>query len=292
MPNTQSESPLKGQVALVTGGTSGIGLAAAQQIARMGAQVIVTGHNPKHAEDARRTLERSAPDTQIEVILGDLSLQTEVRGLAERIARDHDRLDILLDNAGRFNLRRRETTDGFEETFAVNHLAPFALTLLLLPLFNRAEHPRIVVTSSTAHRSGRIHFDDLMLERGFNGWKAYAQSKLANVMFTYELARRLEGRPISINAYHPGFVATNFAKNSALITPILGVIYQVLARPPDEAAKTAVMLVAQPREVTGSGRYFVDGRAVRTSRLSYDKSQWTRLWEASVDLTGIDCAEC
>lgn len=275
-------------VILITGGTSGIGLHLALALARRNAQLILVGHNPEHAQQARRRMDHEVPQAVIDLQIADLSRLDDVRALAGNIAERYDRLDVLINNAGGIFLRRGETSDGFERTFALNHLSPFLLTHELLPLLRRSTPSRIVITASEAHRGARLHLDDLQLRRGFNVWTAYAQSKLANVMFTYELARRLAGEPISVNCFHPGLVRTNLAKNNPLIRPFMALGFWLVGRDPAEAARQALPLVVSDRFQTQSGSYVIEGRPVRSSTNSYDEDTARKLWEVSQQLTGID----
>jgi len=275
-------------VILITGGTSGIGLHLALALARRQVQLILIGHSPEHAQQARHQLDREVPQAAIDLQVTDLSRLEDVRALAEDIRARYDRLDVLINNSGGLFLRRGETVDGFERTIALNHLSPFLLTHELLPLLRQSTPSRIVITASEAHRGARLHLDDLQLQQGFNVWTAYAQSKLANVMFTYELARRLRGEPISVNCFHPGLVRTNFGKNNPLIRPFMSLGFWLLGRDPAEAARQALPLVVSDRFQSQSGSYVIDGKPVRSSTISYDETTARRLWEVSQQLTGIE----
>jgi len=280
----------KHRFVLITGGTSGIGLELAVAMARFEYQLILVGHDPRHADQARRRLKAAVPQAEVDLRLTDLSRLDNVRALAADVRARFPRLDVLVNNSGAMFLRRGETADGLERTLTLNHLSPFLLTHELLPLLRRGDHSRILVTASEAHRGAGLHLDDLQLRRGYNLWTAYAQSKLANVMFTYELARRLEPERITANCAHPGLVRTNLAKNNLAIRPIVWLAYQLLGREPHEAAKALLPLAVSEAFSDRSGSYIIDGKPVRSSTASYDKAAGLSLWKASEQLTGIDDA--
>jgi NAD(P)-dependent dehydrogenase (short-subunit alcohol dehydrogenase family) len=276
------------RVILITGGTSGIGLHLALALAHQNARLILVGHRPEHAQQAMRRIDREVPQAAVDLQMADLSRLDDVRSLAEDIRARYGQLDALINNSGGIYLRRGETADGFERTFALNHLSPFLLTHELLPLLRRSTPSRIVITASEAHRGAKLHLDDLQLRRGYNVWTAYAQSKLANVMFTYELARRLAGEPISVNCFHPGLVRTNLAKNNPVIRPFMSLGFWLLGRDPAEAARQALPLIVSDRFQEQSGSYVIDGKPVRSSTISYDETAAHRLWAVSQQLTGND----
>lgn len=277
---------LHNRIALITGATDGIGKITAEALAQMGAQVVITGRNPQKAEAVAKELSQ-ASGRQVDFLTGDLSSQDEVRGLVDEFKTRYDHLDILVNNAGAVFMKRRASADGLEMTFALNHLGYFLLTLLLLDRLTAGSRARIVNVSSAAHMGGTIHFDDLQGERGYSGWKAYSQSKLANILFTYELARRLEGSRVTANVLHPGFVATNFGKsNGGLFRPLFG-LAQFAAITPVEGAATSIYLASSP-EVEGiSGKYFDRKQPVKSSPASYDAAAARKLWEISLQLTHL-----
>ena len=211
------EQHLVGKIILVTGATSGIGYITARELARQGAQVILVGRDPVRTDSAVDSIRSETGSSQVSRLLADLASQAEIRRLAGQFSQQYPRLDVLVNNAGGFFLRRRLSPDGLEMTFALNHLAYFLLTLLLLPALEAAGEARIVNVASDAHESGKINFDDLQSEHRYFSWAAYGQSKLANILFTYELARRLGDRKITANVLHPGFVATNLARNNGIL---------------------------------------------------------------------------
>ena len=284
-------SSMTGRTVLVTGGTNGIGLATAGALARAGAVVTVVGRDADKTRRVVASLRRDSGNDRLEGVVADLSAQAEVRRVAADFSGTHERLDVLVNNVGGYWATRHVTADGLERTFALNHLAPFLLTHLLLPLLQASTPARVVTVSSGAHAMGRIDFADLQGERRYGGQRAYSQSKLANLLFTYELARRLHGTGVTANALHPGVVRTHFGREDA------SGLYRVglpLARPfmlsPERGAETSVFLASSP-EVDGvSGKYFVRKRPRRSSRASYDTEVARRLWQVSAELTGLDAA--
>ncbi len=261
---------------LVTGATSGIGLETARQLLRQGANVVVHGRSDEKVQSAIDGL-RAEANGRLEKVAFDLTdLQAVRRGTAELLRRFPE-LNVLVANAGVYRARRHVTPDGFEETFAVNHLAHFALTLLLLPALRAGAPSRVVVVSSIAHQSGRMHFDDPMLERGYDGYEAYAQSKLANVLFTRELAHRLEGTGITANALHPGVIDTKLLRAG----------FGPGGAPVEVGADTPVYLALSPEVEGMSGEYFVRRRPSPVSARAQDEEAQARLWELSERLTGV-----
>lgn len=271
-------------VALVTGASSGIGYQTALGLARRGWRVLTASRQSGAGAERAEALRRESGNPEVAFFPADLSSLAEVRALAERVRREAPRLDALVNNAGGYFGRRRTTVDGYEMTFALNHLAPFLLTNLLLG--HLAEGARIVTVSSDAARAGRLH-QDVMLEQGYNGWKAYAQSKLANLLFTFELARRLEGRGVSANALHPGTVATGFGKGEAGATKLLFTLIAPLLRSPAQGAETVLYLAADPAVAGVSGRYFKDKREVAPPKAALEREAQARLWQLSERLTGL-----
>ncbi len=279
--------PAADQVYLVTGATDGIGLITAQELARTGAQVVVTGRNPEKGAAAVARIRAATGNEAVAYLNADLSSQAEVRRLAADFLGRYDRLDVLINNAGGSFLRRQLTVDGLEMTFALNHLAYFLLTHLLLDRIKASAPARIINVSSGAHRNAEIQFENLMLERGYGVMKAYGQSKLANVLFTYEMARRLAGTGVTINAVHPGLVATNIGRNNGVLVRTVLSLIQRNARTPEEGAETSIYLATAP-ELTGvTGKYFKDKKDIATSTASYDEAAARRLWEVSEALVGL-----
>jgi NAD(P)-dependent dehydrogenase (short-subunit alcohol dehydrogenase family) len=273
---------MAGRTVLVTGGTGGIGGATAAGLAALGARVGVVGRDRGRAEaavDAIRT-----DGGLVDVFVADLSAQREVRRLADEALAAYPRLDVLVNNVGGYWAHRHTTEDGLERTFAVNHLAPFLLTNLLLPRLCESAPARVVTVSSGAQAMGRIDFEDLQGERGYRGQRAYNQSKLANVVFTYELARRLEGTGVTATVLHPGVVRTAFGREDSrgwmrLMLPVL----RPFMKSPQEGARTSIHLASSPEVEGVTGRYFVNGRPRRSSKASYDRAVAARLWDVSAD---------
>ena len=277
---------MDGKTCLITGGSDGIGYAAALELARMGATVVLAGRNPaKTAAAATRIIEDTG-NPSVRYVLADLSSQSEVRRLAAQIKEELPRLDVLMNNAGAVFLSRRRSVDGVEMTFALNHLGPFLLTTLLLDLMRGSSPARIVNISSGAHFSARnFRLEDLPMLESSGGYRAYARSKLCNILFTYELARRLEGSGLTVNALHPGLVRTNIARNNGLLGRVVNFLIGAGGVNAVRGARTMIYLASSP-EVEGlTSKYFVDSRAVQSSALSYDAGLAAGLWELSERLT-------
>ena len=278
---------MTGKTVLITGGTGGIGRAAAIALASMGARVGITGRDRVRAEDAAGAIARESGNPAVDVFVADMSSQAEVRQLAGEVLSVYPRLEVLLNNVGGFWAHRHLTADGLEHTFALNHLAPFLLTNLLLERLMASAPARVVTVSSGAQAIGRIDFDDLMGELKYSGQRAYNQSKLANVMFTYDLARRLEGTAVTANALHPGVTRTGFsAEDPARALAPLVALLRPFMRSPERGAETAVYLASSPEVEGVSGRYFADRKAKKSNKSSYDTAITARLWQVSEDLVG------
>ncbi len=283
-----SAETMHGKICVVTGATSGLGLVTAQALARQGATLIVVGRDPERSAATASRIQQETGNAAVESMLADLSTQGQVRQLATEIQRRFSRLDVLVNNAGALFARRQLSQDGVEMTFALNHLAYFLLTNLLLECLKASPSARIVNVSSEAHRGARLDFADLQTERNYGGYRAYARSKLANILFTYELARRLEGTAIVANALHPGFVATNFGRNNRRFTAGLFRLLQLAAAvSPTEGAQTILYLASSPQVEGITGEYFVKQKAVRSSQVSYDRAAAERLWQVSAELTRL-----
>jgi NAD(P)-dependent dehydrogenase (short-subunit alcohol dehydrogenase family) len=273
-----------GKVCLVTGATSGIGAVAARELARQGARVVIVGRSQAKCDAAVQQIQVQTGNQDVEALRADLSSQERVRELARQFSGRHPRLDVLVNNAGGMWLRRELTGDGLEMTFAVNHLAYFLLTHLLLDALKAGAPSRIINVSSDAHQRTTLDFDNLMGERRYSGWRAYCQSKLANLLFTYELARRLAGTGVTANALHPGWVATGFAANNGWRGRLWQRVAGWFALSPEEGARTIVYLATSPEVATTSGRYFVRERAVPSSPASTDEASAKRLWQLSLEM--------
>jgi NAD(P)-dependent dehydrogenase (short-subunit alcohol dehydrogenase family) len=278
---------LQGKVVMVTGATLGLGFVTARALAQQGATVIVVGHNAERGTAAVNRIKQETGSSAVEWVLADLSVQAEVRRLARDVQNRSPRLDVLVNNAGALFTRRTLSVDGIEMTLALNHLAYFLLTSLLLDALQSSTPARIVNVASAAHRRACIDFADLQGERRYGAWRAYSQSKLANILFTYELARRLEGTGVTVNALHPGLVATNFGRNNRGVGALLWRALQVAAIDQEQGAKTIIYLASSPEMEGITGKYFVRKRAVSSSRASRDLTAARRLWLVSAELTGL-----
>jgi len=260
---------------LITGSTDGIGKQTALELAEMGATVLLHGRNPERADRVLNEIKKATGNDRIEAFIADLSSLKQVRNLAEQVLVKHDRLDVLINNAGVYETGHRISEDGFEMTFAVNHLAPFLLTLLLLDPLKNSAPGRIINVSSQVHASS-IDFDNLQAEKHFSAYEAYSLSKLCNVLFTYELAERLKGSGITVNCLHPGVIGTKLLKAG----------WGMGGSPVTEGSKTSVYLASAPELSKVTGKYFKNMRASKSSRISHDAETGKRLWHISEQLIG------
>jgi retinol dehydrogenase 14 len=276
------------KVCLITGATSGIGKATAMGLADMGASVVMVGRDRGRGEAALAEIKEKSANGSVHLLLANLSSREEIHRLADEFKEAYPRLDVLINNAGVFRSERTTTPDRLETTFAVNHLAHFLLTDLLLDVLKASAPSRIVNVSSGDHSNGIIDFDDLQGEKGYKGAKAYSQSKLANVLFTYELARRLEGTGVSANCLHPGAgIRTNFGSG---VSGVLGFTVRALTplmKSPEKGAETSIYLASSPEVEGVSGRYFAKKAEARSSVVSHDERLARRLWEVSAELTNL-----
>jgi NAD(P)-dependent dehydrogenase (short-subunit alcohol dehydrogenase family) len=276
---------MSGKVCLITGATQGIGRAAAMEIARRGPTVVLVGRDEARLAEVVKEIKDKTNNQKIESLVADLSSQKSIRELAAQFLARHDRLHILVNNAGGVFTERKLTVDGFETTFAVDHLAYFLLTELLLPVIKSSAPARIVNVASAAHLRGHIDFDDLQGERNFSGFRAYGQAKLANILFTFELARRLAGTGVTANCLHPGVVSTGFGKNNSGWLKTAVQLFGFLLLSPEQGARTTVYL-ATSSEVEGTtGKYFAKCKEARSNRESKDPEVARRLWEVSEQMT-------
>ena len=270
----------RGKTVVITGASSGIGAAAAVELAKRGATVVPVGRDPKRTASVAERI-------GAEPVHADFASLEEVRHLAERLLERHERIDVLVNNAGLVSGRRTLTVDGRETTFAVNHLAPFLLTNLLLERLRASAPARVVTTSSDAHRSGHIDLDDLDGERKWSAWSAYSNSKLANVLFTRALARRLEGSAVTANCLHPGVIRTRLGRGTPLPVRVGWRVAGVFFKRPATGAETIVHLAADPEGGEISGAYFVDSREAGPSAEAQDDDLAEQLWEKSERLVGL-----
>jgi retinol dehydrogenase 12 len=280
---------MQGKVCLVTGATSGIGRITARELARLGARVIIVGRSPEKTDATLRQIHAETGATSIESLVTDLSSQAGLRQLAEQVQARCDRLDVLVNNAGAMFLKRLESVDDIEMTLALNHLSYFLLTNLLLPLIKASAPTRIVNVASDAHKGASIKFDDLEGKQKYSGWRAYQQSKLSNILFTNELAGRLDGTGVTVNSLHPGFVRTNFLHvfEGHWRGRLLRAIAERIAISPEEGARTPIYLASSPDVAGLTGRYFVKEKQVASSAPSLDRAAAQRLWRISEEMTGF-----
>ena len=285
MTRVQPWGGVAGKRVVITGATNGIGLAAAVELARRGAQLTLVARSESRAADVVRRIQAERADAQVDVLLADLASQASIRRLASEALTKYPSIQVLINNAGAIYARQQLSPDGIELTWAVNHLAPFLLTSLLLDRLKASAPARIVTTSSGAHKDAAIPFDDLAANRGSGGWgfPRYGQTKLANILFTAELARRLAGTGVTANAYHPGFVASGFNRNNGLLMRIGMVITRPFARSADQGAQTLVWLVDSEEASRTSGGYFFDMRPATPSAAAQDLQAAQRLWQLSDD---------
>jgi NAD(P)-dependent dehydrogenase (short-subunit alcohol dehydrogenase family) len=286
--NADTATSMTGKTVLITGATGGIGRAAAVALSSMGARVGITGRDRARAEYAAATIARRSGNSAVDVFVADMSSQAEVRRLADEVLAAYPRLDVLLNNVGGFWAHRHATADGLEHTFALNHLAPFLLTSLLLERLKTSAPARVVTVSSGAQSMGSIDFDDLMGERKYSGQRAYNQSKLANVMFTYELAKRLEGTGVTATVLHPGITSTDFGREDQARGwgPLIAVMRRFM-KSPDQGAETSVYLASSLGAEGLTGTYFANRTPKKTHRASYDAAITARLWQVSAELVGL-----
>ena len=288
MNPTISKNQMVGKVYLVTGATSGIGKVTATALAAEGAEVIITGRNREKTEVTIQQIKSQTRNEDIHYLLADFSDLGQVRELASNYMERYSRLDVLVNNAGSFFNTRKETQYGVEMTFLVNHLAPFLLTNSLIETIQDSAPARIINVSSDAHSYGNMNFDDLGFRRGYVGMKAYARSKLANILFTYEMVRRMADSSVLVNALHPGHVATDiWSTDFSFIGPALKKVMGLFALTPEEGADNTIYLASSPEAAGVTGKYFVKREPEQSSPLSYDEDLAKRLWEISEEITSI-----
>ena len=269
---------------MITGATSGIGQAAAQALAAQGHEILIVGRNPAKTEGVAKQIREQTGNQAVHFLLADFSDLEQIRHLAEQVKTQFPKLDVLVNNAGAYFNRRQRMSGGVEKTFFVNHLAPFLLTNLLL---DHLQSPaRIINVASDAHQYGQLDLNDLNFEKSYFGFAAYARSKLANILFTYELARRLAGSGVTVNALHPGGVATNiFSTDFSIFGPLIKGVVSLFTLTPTQGADNTIYLASSPDVEGVTDKYFVKRAAVPSSPPSYDKDLAKRLWEVSEKLT-------
>jgi retinol dehydrogenase-12 len=285
---SENNKPLEGKICMVTGATSGIGAVTARALAQKGARVIIVARNVNRCENTVAEIIQTTGNHAVEYMLADLSSHDEIHNLVRVYQDKYERLDVLVNNAGGFFMSRLESIDGIEMTFALNHLNYFLLTNLLIETIKASAPARIINVSSAAHQNASIDFDDLQDKHNYSSWQAYGQSKLANILFTYELARRLEGTGVTVNALHPGFVATNFgANNAGFLGTLVRRFMNLFSIDVETGAQTSIYLAASAEVEGVTGKYFVKQQAVASSEISYDQTTAKRLWEISEEMTGV-----
>lgn len=280
------------KVCLVTGATSGMGEVIARKLAQMGATVIIVGRSRERGTETLQRIVSATGNTSIELMLADLSSQKEIRQLAQQFESRYQHLHVLVNNAGAWITTRQESIDGIEMTFALNHLGYFLLTNLLLDTLKASAPARIINVSSYGHRRAQMNFDNFQAKQGYDGMQTYRQSKLANVLFTYELARRLAGTGVTVNAVNPGLVATRFGLNNfgvipARIVNLLIRVYGLVGTNAEQGAQTSIYLATSPNVEGITGKYFEKQTAVPSSEESYDPATASRLWQVSEAMTGV-----
>jgi NAD(P)-dependent dehydrogenase (short-subunit alcohol dehydrogenase family) len=279
---------MRERICMVTGASSGLGKATALGLAKLGAHVVMVCREETSGEGARDEIIDRSGNTNVELLLADLSSLTAVYALAETFKQRFDNLHVLINNAGVYLRERHLTKDGLEQTFAVNYLAPFLLTNLLLESLKTSAPSRIISVAGSYHRRGVIHFDDLQLAQGYTGTAANNQAQLARVLFTYELARRLNGTGITANCLHPGSVRTNIARDMPTSLQLLAnTVFRPFFVSPERGAETVLYLALSPEVEHTSGKYFVSKCPVKSSKASYDVDLAKKLWTTSEWLTGL-----
>jgi NAD(P)-dependent dehydrogenase (short-subunit alcohol dehydrogenase family) len=276
---------MKDRICMVTGANRGIGKAIALGLAERGATVVMVCRDSQRAEAAQTEIRAASGNQSIHLLLADLTSLASIRQLASRYREHYQRLHVLVNNAGVVKVQRALTIDGLETTFAVNHLAPFLLTNLLLDLLRESAPARIVNVSSLVHKWGSIDFDDLHGKKSYDVDRAYNQSKLANVLFTYELARRLHDTGVTVNSMEPGMTATEFGSEYTGFKGFMNRTWRPFMASPEQAAETAIYLACVPEVAGISGQHFVKCRAVKSSKASYNEELARRLWDVSERLT-------
>src|SRR6266849_2769304 len=285
--NVSDKTSMKNKVVLVTGANSGIGRAASLALAKMGATIVMVARNKEKGEAARSEIIRESQNDSVDLLFADLSSLESVRQLATEFQRKYSKLHVLINNAGLFNQRRRVTVDGYEDTFATNYLAPFLLTNLHLDLLKASAPSRIINVSSVGHYNAHVNFDDLNLEKDYGGWKAYGQSKLALVLFTHELAKKLQGTGVTVNAVHPGTIATNIWSKPLGPVGFIMALPKLFMTTPEQGAETIVYLASSPDAKDLNGEYLEKIKVKKSSDESYNEEIAKRLWGVSAKLTGL-----
>jgi len=282
-----SRENMNGKICLVTGGTNGIGKATAQALAQMGGTVVIVGRSAPKTAQAVQEIRASSGNKNVDSLLADLSSQQEVRRLANEFMNRYSHLHVLINNAGAVFMQRQLSVDGIEMTFALNHLASFLLTDLLLDTLRASAPARIINVSSGAHTTGKIEFDNLQGERGYSP-RVYENSKLANILFTMELAHRLEGTGVTVNALHPGFTATGFARNNGkVMAALVSLFAPLVGRSPAKGAQTSIHLASSPGVKGMTGKYFFDSHVTSAAPQATDMVVARKLWDVSAKMVHL-----
>jgi len=277
---------MQGKTVIITGATSGIGEVAAVRLAEKGARIVFTARDKVRADDTMAALRKAGPNADHALHMADLSRLSEMKRVGAKLAQE-SQIDVLINNAGALFNKRRETEDGLEMTFALNHMAYFVITNLLLPKLKSGG--RIVTVASNAHRGARLDFDDLQTRRGYVGFPVYSKSKLCNILFNRELARRIAGTGVTANCLHPGFVATRFGDDSGgLMRTVLKVAKPIGAISPEEGAKTIIYLASSPQVEDISGEYFYECKPATPTAEARNDQDAKRLWEISEQIAGLN----
>jgi len=280
---------MQGKTVVVTGGTSGIGEVAALRLAEKGARIVLIARDQTRAAATLAKLKNANPSAAHAAHYGDLSALAEMKRVAGEVAAAEPRIDVLVNNAGAVFLSRKTSVDGLEMTFATNHMAYFVVTNILLDRLKATPRARIVSTASDAHRSGKLDFDDLQSEKSYGSFRVYGTSKLCNILFTRELARRLDGADVTANCLHPGFVGTRFGQNNAsnIFTKLLRDAVMSLGISPEEGAKTIIHLASSPDVATISGEYFYKCKVAEPTAAAQNDADGKRLWDVSAKIAGL-----
>jgi NAD(P)-dependent dehydrogenase (short-subunit alcohol dehydrogenase family) len=279
---------MKGKICLITGGTNGIGKSTAQALAHMGATVVIVGRNAQKTNQVVQEIRLATGNANMDSLLADLSSQQDIRRLASDFKSKYSHLHVLLNNAGGTFMKRQLSVDGIEMTFALNHLAYFLLTNLLLDMIKASAPARIVSVSSDAHSGGKIDFDNLQGERSYSSFGPYGSSKLANILFTNELARRLEGTGVTANALHPGLTSTGFGRNNpGVVMKIMGILIPLIGRSPEKGARTSIYLASSPEVQGVTGKYFVDCKVTQPAPQAVDQAVARKLWDISAEMVHL-----
>jgi retinol dehydrogenase-14 len=286
-PGADRMGLMTNKVCVITGSNSGIGKETARALAGMDASVVMVVRNRERGEQARAEIAKTTGNNALELTICDLSSMQEIRRFAQEFQDSHERLDVLDNNAGAVFNKREVTVDGFERTIAVNYLAPFLLTHELLPILKSSAPSRVINITSGLAKNGVIDFENLQSTKHYKGMTAYQNAKLMVLMFTYELARRLENTGVNANVVHPGFVATNLGRNSGTRNSVMFKMVRAMQIPPEKGAETSVFLASSPDVEGVSGKYFSKKEESRSSELSYDVDLQQRLWETTERMLGI-----